>query len=89
MVIMQKPLLSRFPALSLVFWSFVFGGVINICIALGFVHQIDWVHIPLVAWFGVAYIIVFGTVGAWLCNAYANQHLPSSITGMHLISILF
>lgn len=81
-VIMQKPLLERFPALTLVFWTFLFGGFINIGIGLSYINQVPWTRIPTLAWIGVAYVILFGTVGAWLCNSYANKHLPPSITGI-------
>lgn len=81
-IIMQKPMLARFPPFTLNFWTFVFGGSINTIVALFFVDRVDWVNISGWTWLGVAYIVVMGTVVAWFIYAIGVKQLSSSVAGM-------
>jgi drug/metabolite transporter (DMT)-like permease len=81
-VILQKPVLQRFPALTVIFWTMLVGGIINGAIGAYFASQLDWSAVSINALYSILYMILIGTVGAWQLNAFANQHLPPTITGM-------
>jgi drug/metabolite transporter (DMT)-like permease len=79
---LQKDVIARFPTATLIFWSFVFGGTVNISVGAAYTHSVTWSDIGTNSWLSIAYIVVCGTVGAFFCMSYAVKHLPSSVSGI-------
>ena len=58
------------------------GGTINTLIGAYFATQMDWSGVSSTALLSIGYIVCIGTGAAWQFNAFANQHLPPTITGL-------
>jgi drug/metabolite transporter (DMT)-like permease len=78
-IILQQPLLKRFPPLTLLFWTFLFGGSGCIVVALCLADRVPWTALPAISWVAVAYSILFSSVLAFFTFSYASQTLPSSL----------
>jgi drug/metabolite transporter (DMT)-like permease len=83
-VIIQRRIVQRSAVPSLVFTMFVFliGGIPNVLIGFIAAFFVDWPSVPLAAWGGVLYLVLFGTVFAFACFAWASKHLPPSGAAM-------
>lgn len=81
-LIVSKPLLKRYPPLVVIAWSYV--------LSLMFVPWFVWGQrlVPeaghLGTWWGLAYIIVFPTMLAYLFNMFALSRLEASTTTIYI-----
>jgi drug/metabolite transporter (DMT)-like permease len=81
-IIFQRPLLDRFPPLSLSFWTFVFGGAVQICVGASLSHRVPWAALPPSTWLGLVYLALAGTVVTFFTFSFAVLHLPASIAAL-------
>ncbi|MSR05660.1 MAG: DMT family transporter [Gemmatimonadetes bacterium] len=80
--IVSKPLLVRYPPAAVIAWVYVFS--------LPFVPWFAWGQqvVPALGhaavWWALAYIVVFPTVIAYLCNMFALSRLEASTTTIYI-----
>lgn len=79
---LYAPLVRRFnrgeSALVSSFWTL---AAATICIALFGIRDIfatDWLHLPAVVWWVLAYLAIFPTAISFFCLQYASMRLPAS-----------
>ena len=83
-LIIVKPLMLKYNIFTIVMWVFIFGGSINILIGLPELISIDWSIVPTESYWGIAYVIIFATIGTYLLNAVALARVPSSAVGVYI-----
>ncbi|HKT13542.1 MAG TPA: DMT family transporter [Terriglobia bacterium] len=60
---------------ALIFWL---GAILLLPFCARSVLEIRWTHVPAQAWWGLAYMVLFGSFVAYLIYAYALQQLAAS-----------
>lgn len=83
-LVIVRPLMLRYHVLTIMFWVFVFGGVVNIPLGLPDLLALSPTELSVNALAGMAYILVFSTLLAYLFNAYALQKVNSSAVGIYI-----
>ena len=70
-LVAQRPMLMRLPAVTVVGWAFLFGGMGTLAVGLPFLAKLDPAAVSASAWIGVAYIVLIPTVVNYSLNAWA------------------
>jgi drug/metabolite transporter (DMT)-like permease len=76
--IQVKAIANRYDALTLNTLTFAIGSLLMIPFAARSVLNIRWANVPLAAWGGLAFMVVLGTVVAYLFYAFALTELSAS-----------
>jgi drug/metabolite transporter (DMT)-like permease len=76
--ILMKDVASDYDALTLSMLVFGLGAVLLVPFSLGSVAKVEWHEVPFRAWAGLAYMVVFGSVVAYLIYAFALSVLSAS-----------
>ncbi len=72
-LVLQRPLLTRVPPLTLVAWSFLFGGAGVVAVSLPDLAALRPAVVPPGAWLGLAYVVAVPTVINYALNSWAIQ----------------
>lgn len=83
-LVLVRPLLVRYNLFTIIKWLFIFGAPVHMAISIG-----PLLSTPLEAFTpgvvgGIAFLIVFATILAYLLNAWAMKVLPSSAVGVYI-----
>lgn len=76
---LYMPLVKRFhrgePMAVMTFWILVTGSLWLLLFALPRFSSVQWAHIPLHTWLGIAYLAVFTTIITFFISQWATLHL--------------
>ena len=76
--IQLKGIAVRYDALTLNTLTFAVGALLMIPFALGGIMSVQWTRLPAHAWWGLAFMIVPGSVVAYLIYSYSLSGLSAS-----------
>jgi drug/metabolite transporter (DMT)-like permease len=76
--ILMKKVADRYDALTLNALVFVLGSILLIPFCITSVVETRWDQIPSHAWWGLAYMVIFGSFVAYLIYAFALEKLSAS-----------
>jgi len=80
-LILIKKLTSKYNAISLIKWLYLFGLIFVIPFGLKQVLQIEWHSIPSHIFYNIGFVIVFTTFFAYLLNLFALRQLkPTTLS---------
>lgn len=82
-LVLQRPLLRRLPPLTLVAWTFVFGGSAIVVASLPALARLDVAAVPAAAWWGLAYIVVLPTAVNYALNSWALRHSSPALVAAY------
>lgn len=82
-VIFSKPLLKRYPALSVTGWSYIVASVGMGLTSLQYVHEAGAWHVPAGAWAALAYWVIMASIVAYFLMTWANQYADASIVSAY------
>lgn len=57
-LVLQRPLLRRLPPLTVIAWSFLFGGMGTLAVGFPWLRAVDVSAIPGWVWWGLAYVVI-------------------------------
>lgn len=83
-LILVKPLMSRYNAMTITFWIFVFGIPMVLPFASVPFSETDFAAFTPAAWFALFYIVVFTTFLAYFLNSWTLRFVNSSIVGYYI-----
>lgn len=83
-LVIVRPLMVRYHVLTVVFWVFLFGGLLNIPLGLPDLLALSPSLLSASALWGVGYILIFATLLNYLLNAFALQKVASSSVGIYI-----
>ena len=83
-LVLVKPLMLRYKALTVVKWVFFFACFAVIPFGWSEIQLIDWQNLPLFAIGIIAFVIIAVTFGVYLLNAFALQYVNASIVGFYI-----
>lgn len=76
--ILMKDVASDYDALTLSTLVFVLGAALLMPFCLGSLAKVEWRQVPFRSWAGLAYMVVFGSVVAYLIYTFALSILSAS-----------
>ena len=83
-LVLVKPLLTKYNALTISKWVFLIGCFIALPFGYKDLQQTQWDKIPLFAGLSLAYIIVFNTIVAYYLNINVMRHVNASVAGIYI-----
>ena len=83
-LVLVKPLLNRYNALTIAKWLFLLGCFYILPFGYKEVMQTEWATIPLSAELAFAYIIVFNTIIAYYLNVNVMKYVNASVAGIYI-----
>ncbi len=79
-----RPLLLRYDTITIIKWLFLLGSLPNILLGIG---PLAHTPIALFTWpviWGIGFLVLFATIGAYSLNAWAMKRLPSSAVSIYI-----
>lgn len=83
-LVLVKPLLTSYNALTIVKWLFLIGCFVSVPFGYQEFMKTEWDKIPLFALWSLAYIVVFNTIVAYYLNVYVMKYVNASVAGIYI-----
>lgn len=83
-LVLARNLVRVYHPLTVAVWTFVFGSLVIVPVGWGDLSTLDWAAVSQKAWWAMAFIILFPTVGAYLLNNYALGKVPPSTVAVYI-----
>ncbi|MBS1581260.1 MAG: DMT family transporter [Bacteroidetes bacterium] len=80
-LVMVKPLMVKYDAVTVMAWCFLIGSVIVVPFGLGDLGAVQWAALTGVQWGGLAFVVLMVTFMAYLLNTWALRHVHPSVAG--------
>ena len=82
-IVLQRPLLRRLPPLTVIAWSFLFGGSGVLLVAFPTMAKVDFTLLPSKVFLFLGYIIFFPTVINYSLNTWAIRHSTPTLSATY------
>ena len=83
-LILVKPLMSKYNAMTVVKWAFTFGLLIVSPFGFNEFIEVDWMHLPSHAIWALTFVVICTTFMAYLFNVFALKKLRASTVGFYI-----
>ncbi|MBC7381633.1 MAG: DMT family transporter [Bacteroidia bacterium] len=83
-LVYAKRLMVKYHPLTVTLYSFLFGFFMVLPFGLNQVLEVDFLHLPSLIWFCIAFITIGSTFLTYVLNAYALSHASSSLVGSYI-----
>ena len=83
-LIIAKPLLHKYNPITVIKWTFLFGGIMILPFSIPELQEVNWVVIPSKIWASIAFLIMGATFLTYLLNGWALRHANSSLVGAYI-----
>jgi len=80
-LVMVKPLMSKYSAVTVMSWCFLVGSIIVVPFGLGEFRQVDWHGLTAPDAWSLAFVVVMVTFVAYLLNTWALRVVQPSVAG--------
>ena len=74
---------NRLPWRTTIAWSFLFGGLGVLLVAMRDLVALDYGAVPAAVWVGLAYIVAFPTLFSYSVNTWAVKRSSPSLTAAY------
>jgi drug/metabolite transporter (DMT)-like permease len=82
-LVLQRPILRRLPWRTVIAWSFVIGAVPVLALAAPQLAALRWEKVSPLAWWGVAYVVLFATVIAYAISTWAVRRSSPALVAAY------
>ncbi len=83
-LILAKPLLTKYKALNVIKWTFLYGLILVIPFGITDLQMINGANIPSNIWLSIVFLIVMATFLTYLLNGWALKYVNSSVVGTYI-----
>ncbi len=83
-IVMSKPMMQKYQAVTVMKWVFLFGVIYVSPIGLPDLCKVDWIHLQSHTIFAMAFVVIATTFLAYLLNMYALKSVSSSVVSMYI-----
>jgi len=83
-LVLVKPLMKKYTALTVMKWVFTFGFIYIIPFSLHLVIDSDFNAIPTNIWFSIIYVVVFTTVLAYFLNNFSLKTISPTMNSTYI-----
>jgi drug/metabolite transporter (DMT)-like permease len=80
-LVMVKPLMMRYGAVTVMAWTFLIGAVLVLPFGAGELLAVDWRGLSARELWAMAYVVVGVTFVAYLLNTWALRHVQPGVVG--------
>jgi len=85
-LVMVKKLMTKYSPITVISYVFLFGLIPVLFMGWNSLMEVDWAHMPALAWWSIAYVIIATTFFAYLLNIFALRHVNASLVGIYIYS---
>lgn len=83
-LIIAKPLLHKYTPITVIKWTFFFGGLLVIPFGFADLKEVQWDLIPNTIWSAILFLIVGATYITYVLNAWALRNANSTLVGAYI-----
>ena len=83
-LVLVKPLMTKYKAITVIKWVFLFGGILAFPFGISELTEVVWAEIPAFIWACIAFIIIAATFTVYLLNVWALKFVDSSVVGSYI-----
>lgn len=83
-LIIAKPLLQKYNPITVIKWTFLFGGILILPFSIPELKNVQWEAITINIWYCIAFLIFGATFLTYLLNGWALRHANSSLVGAYI-----
>ncbi len=83
-LIIAKPLLHKYNPITVIKWTFLFGGILILPFSIPELQVVEWNTIPSNIWYSIVFLIAGATFLTYLLNGWALRHANSSLVGAYI-----
>lgn len=83
-LVLVKPLMVKYPPLTIMKWIFTFGLIYVLPVSIGLLGEPDYTGIPVNIWMSLGYVVVFSTVFAYFLNNYSLKVISPTINSAYI-----
>lgn len=83
-LVMVKPLMQRYTAVTVMSWSFLFGLVLVLPFGVGELAAVQWSSLAMPILVALAFVVFMVTFVAYLLNTWALRHVGASVAGTYI-----
>ncbi len=80
-LVMVKPLMSKYSAITVMSWCFLVGSLVVVPFGLREFSAVDWSALAMADAWGLAFVVVMVTFVAYLLNTWALRRVQPSVAG--------
>lgn len=83
-LVLVKPLMAKYKAITVIKWLFLFGMIYTLPFGLGGLSTVEWSTIPIEVWLSIVYVVLGATFIVYLLNIWALKFVNASIVGIYI-----
>lgn len=83
-LIVVKPLMSKYKALTVIRWVFTIGLLYVIPFGYHQLKEVEWLELPVIISLEIAYVVMFTTFLAYLLNVFALKIVSSTTVSFYI-----
>ena len=83
-LVLVKPLMKKYSALTIMKWVFTFGFIYIIPFSLHLVIDSDFNAIPTIIWLSIIYVVIFTTVLAYFLNNFSLKTITPTMNSAYI-----
>ena len=83
-LIIAKPLLHKYSPLTVIKWTFFFGGLLVIPFGFTELQEVQWHTIPNSIWSAIIFLIIGATYITYVLNAWALRNANATLVGAYI-----
>lgn len=83
-LIIAKPLLHKYAPLTVIKWTFFFGGLLVIPFGFTELKEVQWQAIPNSIWSAIIFLIIGATYITYVLNAWALRNANATLVGAYI-----
>jgi len=83
-LVLVKPLMNRYNAMTVSKWLYLFGLVMVLPFGYQQFMDVQWASIPTNIWLAIIYVIIGISYLAYFLNGWSLKHVNSSVVGIYI-----
>lgn len=83
-LIIAKPLLHKYSPITVIKWTFFFGGLLVIPFGFTELQDVQWHTIPNSIWSAIVFLIIGATYITYVLNAWALRNANATLVGAYI-----
>lgn len=83
-LVIVKPLMLKYNALTVIKWVFLFGSFLVLPIGFNDLMEVNWSNFDTGIWLSIAYIIIGSTFLAYLLNLWSLKTVSPALVGYYI-----
>jgi len=83
-LVFARPVLTRLPALTIITWTYLFGGLGILAVTSKTIIHFPFETVPTLGWAGIAYIVVIPSTLNYFLNTWGVKHSTPTLVATYI-----